>query len=223
MGDWGRRVLGDTFSGSWETLMRHRFGSHVVQSWIRLAADTIEREARGEYPSQQLLADGSLRSTSTLLVDLIDSLTPTLPTLLTHQYASPPIRLLLLVLSPSKALPDLSGEGGDGGVRSKRSGKFRKGQAVKGTSIVEEPSKDKGKGKQVQRQERLLTDELKGKRKEVREGLMQAVGENEWRIMGVDVVGSVAVQVGRAPYLFLLLLCNGTCELVLEPIVLFNH
>ena len=46
MGDWGRRVLGDTFAGSWETLMRHRFGSHVVQSWIRLGADAIEREVR---------------------------------------------------------------------------------------------------------------------------------------------------------------------------------
>lgn len=205
MGDWGRRVLGDTFSGSWETLLRHRFGSHVVQSWIRLGADTIEREARGQFPPQQALADGSLRTASTLFIDMIDSLAPTLPTLLTHQYASPPIRLLLLVLSPSKALPDLSGQGGGADVRSKRSGKFRKGQAVKGTSIVDDASegqgKGKGKGKGKEVQERALTQELQGKRREMREGLMGVVGENEWRIMGVDVVGSAAVQVRIWPFL----------------------
>lgn len=44
MGDWGRRVIGDSFGDKWEGLLRHRFASHVVQSWISLAADTLARE-----------------------------------------------------------------------------------------------------------------------------------------------------------------------------------
>jgi len=44
MGDWGRRVIGDAFGDNWDTLLRHRFGSHIAQTWFRLAGDTIDRE-----------------------------------------------------------------------------------------------------------------------------------------------------------------------------------
>ena len=82
-------------------------------------------------------------------------------------------------------------------MRSKRSGKFRKGQGVKGTSIVDDDASSggKGKGKGKEQGARQLTTELQSKRREIREGLMGVLGENEWRVMGVDVVGSVAVQV----------------------------
>jgi hypothetical protein len=63
MGDWGRRVVADSFAGqyvfltkaftqpsnfrqtSWNLLIQHRFGSHVCQTLFSLAADTIDREA----------------------------------------------------------------------------------------------------------------------------------------------------------------------------------
>lgn len=44
LSDWGRRVIGDSFGDKWEELIRHRFGSHVVQTWMTLAADTLDRE-----------------------------------------------------------------------------------------------------------------------------------------------------------------------------------
>jgi len=44
LGDWGRRVIGDAVGDEWGTLIRHRFGSHVVQTWFTLAADTLDRE-----------------------------------------------------------------------------------------------------------------------------------------------------------------------------------
>jgi nucleolar protein 9 len=57
LNDWGRRVIGDAFfgkeelderakasGGNWGMLLRHRFGSHVVQSWLTLAAGTLDRE-----------------------------------------------------------------------------------------------------------------------------------------------------------------------------------
>jgi nucleolar protein 9 len=44
LGDWGRRVIGDAFGDKWEILIGHRFGSHVVQTWFTLAADTLDRE-----------------------------------------------------------------------------------------------------------------------------------------------------------------------------------
>ena len=44
LGDWGRRVIGDAFGDQVEMLIRHRFGSHVVQTWLTLAADTLDRE-----------------------------------------------------------------------------------------------------------------------------------------------------------------------------------
>lgn len=132
-----------------------------------------------------------------LFIDLVTSLRPVLPSLLVHPHASPPVRVLLLVLSPGRALPELGG--GEGGVRSKKSGKFRKNHSVKGQSFLDEDgdAKDKGKGKGEGEKvvKRDIPEAVAGLRSEIRKGLMQNVRENEWRIIGVDLAGSVAVQV----------------------------
>lgn len=46
LNDWGRRVVGDAVGDNWQTLVRHRFGSHVAQTWLTLAAGTLDREVR---------------------------------------------------------------------------------------------------------------------------------------------------------------------------------
>lgn len=51
LSDWGRRVIGDSFGDKWEELIRHRFGSHVVQTWMTLAADTLDREVCSSFYS----------------------------------------------------------------------------------------------------------------------------------------------------------------------------
>ncbi|ORY23216.1 armadillo-type protein [Naematelia encephala] len=197
LGDWGRRVIGDAFGDNWETLIRHRFGSHVAQTWFTLAADTLDREARGSFPPQQKsqseIVDnqGVLPTMMTLITTIITSLLPNLPPLLTNPHASPPIRLLLLVISPHKSLPSLDGTGTDS-IRSKRSNKYRKGQDVKGKSIFgDDDGKGKGKGKEAQRE---VPKEVVAVRKEMREVLMQRISGMEWRGMGVEAVGSAAVQ-----------------------------
>ena len=214
LGDWGRRVIGDAVGDGWEQLVRHRFGSHVAQTWFSLGADTLDREVsfekvhrqhaadkllqtRGVYPSQhhaQVSSStevGVLPTMTTLVSGIITSLLPTLPTLLNNAHASPPLRLLLLVLTPGRSLPSLDGMGYGSLVRSKKSDRFRKGQRVQGKSILGD---DGGKGKEKV-VERVIPHELLEMRRTLRTALMGKLSEQEWRVMGVDAVGSAAVQV----------------------------
>lgn len=142
---------------------------------------------------------------------LITSILPNLPELLVNPHASPPIRLLLLVLTPNKGLPSIGGEGGSNeGIRSKRSKKFRKGQGVQGKSFIdgserghEQPNGlEKGKGKEGAEVsvKREVPAELVDMRKVIRKELMERMSGVEWRSMGINAVGSAAVQVRPAPH-----------------------
>jgi len=191
LGDWGRRVVGDSFGTQWELLLKNRFGSHIVQTWLTLAADTLDRETRGMYPSQQAEQkedEGVLPKMSELVKGLVETIDTNLAFMLANPFASPVVRLLWLVLSPGRALPDLDGEGGEG-IRSKRSNKYRKGQGVQGKSIFGDEA-EKGKG-----MERKFDESLSGLRKGMRQGLMGKLSGAEWRMLGVNAVGCVAVQV----------------------------
>ncbi|EIW72780.1 hypothetical protein TREMEDRAFT_67052 [Tremella mesenterica DSM 1558] len=196
LGDWGRRVIGDAFGEQWTVLLRHRFGSHVVQTWLTLAGDTLDRESKNMFPPQHHAQAehpelGILPTMSTLLSSLLSEIIPNLSTLISDTHSSPPIRLLFLLLSPDRPLPSL--EERDEKIRSKRSGKFRKNQGVKGMSIFgEELGEEKGKGKSVNT--RFLPTELVGARKRSRKTLMESVKEGEWKILGVHPVGSIVVQ-----------------------------
>ena len=129
---------------------------------------------------------------TTLVAKILNILQPSIPALLTNPHASPPVRLLLIVLTPTRTVPALNeAEEGKGGiVRSKKSGKYRKGQAVKGKSIFGD-DEEKGKGKAS---DRMIPDELVALKKEVLEKLLKEISEVEWRSMGVHAVGSAAVQ-----------------------------
>lgn len=227
LGDWGRRVIGDAFGGQWELMLKHRFGSHVVQTWLTLAADTLDREERGNYPAQQLEQDerlaiakkkkkvvkrgdgqvdeegeqeGVLPKMTELVKSLTETIQPNLAMMLTNPFASPPVRLLWLVISPNRALPTLDGStgGGDGGsmIRSKKSNKYRKGQGVQGKSIFgdEKEGDVKGKGKEGKTGRRVNKD-LAKMRKSMRQGLTEKLGGADWRMIGVNAVGCPAVQV----------------------------
>lgn len=208
LGDWGRRVIGDAFGDAWRVLIGHRFGSHVVQTWFTLAADTLDREvrpsivhaadgkARGIWPPQHTAqenapaSEGKLPTMSALFTKVIDLLSPSLSSLLTNPHASPPIRLLLVVLTPSRSVPALDA-GEENLIRSKKSGKYRKGQSVKGKSILEDGEADKVKGKEV---ERRIPEDVLSIRTRVLADLMKAITPVEWKSMGIDPVGSAAVQ-----------------------------
>lgn len=245
LGDWGRRVIGDAFGGQWELMLKHRFGSHVVQTWLTLAADTLDREDRGEYPPQQAEQDerlaaaaaskktkskpkkakkgetvkeeegteagaveaveqeGVLPKMTELVKILIETIQPNLAMMLTNPFASPPVRLLWLVISPDRALPTLDGSaasanGNEGGmIRSKKSNKYRKGQGVQGKSIFGDDAKGKGKGKEGNGGRRVDKD-LANLRKVMRKALMEKLGGADWRMIGVNSVGCPTVQVSRS-------------------------
>ena len=127
-----------------------------------------------------------------LVATLVESIMPSLSSLISDPHASPPVRLLLLVLSPNRELPSL--EGGDDRIRSKKSDKFRKKQEVKGKSIFgEDEAKSKGKSAA-----RRLPADVRGLRRKIREALMRALGGGEWKIVGGHQVGSIVVQVGAS-------------------------
>lgn len=140
---------------------------------------------------------------TTIFHDLVTLLKPSIPSLLSNPHASPPLRLLFIVLTPGRAVPALdAGEGGN--IRSKKSGKYRKNQAVQGKSIFGD-EEGKGKGKAVKR---TLPEDLVKQRTALFKDLMTRVGANEWKSMGINAVGAVAVQLlleievedGRADY-----------------------
>ena len=207
-------MIGLSLTRSFPMLIQHRFGSHVCQTLFLLGAETINREvslfsspsyadrqAKGSFPPQHIaqaktvLEDpsvGELPTMTVLVQDLCTSLLPTLPELLTSPHASPPLRLLLIILTPNRALPTPDGEGEDL-IRSKRSTKFRANRGVKGKSIIETTSEDKGKGKEEQR---LVPQELAEMRATLMKELMTRLGATEWRSVGVEKVGSAMVQVG---------------------------
>lgn len=206
LGDWGRRVIGDAFGGQWELMLKHRFGSHVVQTWLTLAADTLDREERGIYPPQQAEQEqsssasenaGVLPIMTELVEGLVETIQPNLGMMLTNPFASPPVRLLWLVISPERPLPALDASGSDGLIRSKKSNKYRKGQGVQGKSILGEENGSDAKGKGKGKPDRKVGKELMRMRKSMRRGLMEKLAGAEWRMMGVNAVGCPAVQASR--------------------------
>nr|XP_019015013.1 uncharacterized protein I206_01101 [Kwoniella pini CBS 10737]OCF53794.1 hypothetical protein I206_01101 [Kwoniella pini CBS 10737] len=194
LNDWGRRVIGDSFGDKWEELIRHRFGSHVVQTWLTLAAGTLDREAREIWPPQQSKQtdsnEGQLPKMTELLINIINALSSSFAELSSSPHASPPLRLLLLILTPNRSLPALESNQGDknGLIRSKRSNKFRKNQDVKGKSILGDDAESS------QHKKRKVPSDLILKRKEITDSLKARLGEAEWKAMGVDTVGSATVQ-----------------------------
>ncbi|KAJ3012136.1 hypothetical protein NUW54_g1959 [Trametes sanguinea] len=102
MDDFVRRVFMDRLSGSFEQLSRHRFASHVCQTLLIVASDTVAREARGIFPPTPESQDeeGELRTLTQLVLDACEELLPTLSSLILDPFASHVIRALLSLLAP---------------------------------------------------------------------------------------------------------------------------
>ena len=129
-----------------------------------------------------------------IFTSILSLLQPSIPTLLTNPHASPPLRLLFLVCTPSRLLPSLTAQSSKGDLfRSKKSGKYRKSHGVQGKSIFDaQASQTAGAGEQGGN--RKVPCEVLEKRREVTSGLLSAISEIEWRSMGINEVGSAALQ-----------------------------
>ncbi|KAI0299719.1 ARM repeat-containing protein [Multifurca ochricompacta] len=108
MDDFVRRVFMDSLSGSYEHLIKHRFASHVIQTLLAVASETIARESRGVLPKMDDPRDkGQLRTLTRLILDFSDvnldispRILPSFPALIMDQFASHVIRALFLLLCP---------------------------------------------------------------------------------------------------------------------------
>ncbi|KAH9991655.1 ARM repeat-containing protein [Russula compacta] len=101
MDDFVRRVFMDSLTGSHELLIKHRFASHVIQTLLTVARDTVARESRGVLPQLDASSDkGELRTLTQLILDFSEEILPSLPVLIMDQFASHVIRALFLLVCP---------------------------------------------------------------------------------------------------------------------------
>lgn len=124
-----------------------------------------------------------------------------MPNLLISPFASPPLRTLMLLLSPGRAVPSTKGsDQDDKRIRSKKSAKFRVNQASQMQSIVHNENEDPSTVGQGKKAERIVAAELRDMRHRILEYLKKRLSPVEWRSMGVENVGSPTIQVGSLIY-----------------------
>ncbi|KAI0356684.1 ARM repeat-containing protein [Trametes cingulata] len=193
MDDFVRRVFMDRLSGSFEQLSRHRFASHVCQTLLMVAADTVSREARGIFPptpeSQE--EEGELRTLTQLVLDACDELIPPLPTLILDPFASHVIRALLLLLAPDVLGPvddaDGSSKPNSFALRSKKSAAYKARQgSMKSVFMDGEPGQ--------QKTSRTTPREFREAAARFVSSLREQLGENEVRALAANPVASPVLQ-----------------------------
>ncbi|KAF8894312.1 armadillo-type protein [Mucidula mucida] len=96
MDDFARRVFADRLAGSYEVLSKHRFASHVIQTLINVAGETVTRETKGNFPAE---SPSELLTMTELLLDISDELIPSLSILLNDAFASHIVRAILSLLA----------------------------------------------------------------------------------------------------------------------------
>ncbi|KXN83539.1 Nucleolar protein 9 [Leucoagaricus sp. SymC.cos] len=188
MDDFVRRVFMDSMAGSYESLVRHRFGSHVCQTFFALAMHTIQREIKGVYPQIPGSQDkGELRTMTQLVQDICEvnsSLSNSISALVMDPFGSHVIRSLLALLCPSLAKEDSSHSTL---VRSKKSATWKAKQGPM-KSVFD---KDKGKGRSNYSR---TPSEFRTIAKRFIEVVQNELDENEVRAMAANKVASPSLQ-----------------------------
>ncbi|KAJ7590769.1 armadillo-type protein [Mycena floridula] len=180
MDDFVRRVFLDSFTGSCETLMEHRYASHVFQTLFTLGAETVSRETRGILPPPPDSSEhGELRTFTQLEV------LPNLHSLIMDPFASHVIRALLLLLAPYST--SSNGEAPDV-LRSKRSASWKNRQ---------DPMKsvfEKGKARSTSYQI-ASPSEFRAMANSFLEAFRKTFSDNELRALCIDKVASPVLHI----------------------------
>ncbi|KAF9448476.1 hypothetical protein P691DRAFT_800795 [Macrolepiota fuliginosa MF-IS2] len=186
MDDFVRRVFMDSMAGSYEVLVKHRFGSHVCQTLFTLARDTVQREMKGIYPRiPESQDEGELRTMTSLILDICNEVLPTLPSLIMDPFGSHVIRSLLVLLCPNLVKED---QANSSLLRSKKSAAWKAKQGPM-KSVFE-----KGKGKEVSNPSLAWSPEFHEVARKLTEVLRSALDENEVRAMAANKVASPGLQ-----------------------------
>ncbi|KAI9008988.1 armadillo-type protein [Phycomyces nitens] len=120
------RVFMDKLRGRTVELFAHRFASHVCQTVITLAADVVEQEVNESNENKMDTSDdkkdGELLSMEKLILGMCEDIKPVVGGLISQQFASHVIRVLLFVLAGKRVdeTNDVKGQ-----LRSKRSTKYK--------------------------------------------------------------------------------------------------
>ncbi|KAI0347012.1 ARM repeat-containing protein [Trametopsis cervina] len=184
MDDFARRVFMDRLTGSYKTLVKHRFASHVCQTFIEVAADTIARECQGVLPpASQTVGEGELLLMKDLILDISDELLPDLPSLVMDPFASHVLRALLAVLAPDLFPPDHKSN-----IRSKKSVAHKARQGSR-TSVFEME-----KRLQSSTTERLVPSNFRPRADKFTTALRDVLGPNEVRALAASPVASPLLQ-----------------------------
>ncbi|KAG5634358.1 hypothetical protein H0H81_002263 [Sphagnurus paluster] len=185
MDDFVRRVFVDSLTGSFETLVRHRFASHVCQTLFTVAKDTIFRESRGIFPTVPETSDqGELRTLTQLVIDAAEELLPAFSSLIMDPFASHVIRALLILLSPSLAPSENSVQQS---LRSKKSAAWKAKQGPMKSVFVEGKRKEKEMSK-------LMPPELQKLARRFVEVIQTELNGNEVRALAANKVASPSLQ-----------------------------
>ncbi|KAI0260538.1 armadillo-type protein [Gloeopeniophorella convolvens] len=145
MDDFVRRVFMDSLTGSYEQLIRHRFASHVVQTLLTVAADTIARESRGVLPKVDGAEDrGQLRTLTQQILDFSEEILPSLPALIMDPFASHVVRELFVLLCPQLFHADAPHKS-QAFVRSRKSAAWKAKQGPLRSIFGKDADTEKGK------------------------------------------------------------------------------
>ncbi|KAH7888091.1 armadillo-type protein [Phlebopus sp. FC_14] len=186
MDDFVRRVFLDSLSGSFEPLLRHRFASHVCQTFFSIAATTVSRETRGILPDVTISEDkGELRTLTQLVLDICEELRPHFTSLIMDPFASHVLRSLLFLLCPN-VLPE--DQATQKFVRSKKSTSWKAKQGAMKSVF----SDDKGKDREVQKA--LIPSHFSDAAAAFLRILRQELNENEIRALAANKVASPLLQ-----------------------------
>ncbi|KAH9894177.1 ARM repeat-containing protein [Cubamyces lactineus] len=191
MDDFARRVFMDRLCGSFEQLSKHRFASHVCQTLLTVAADTISRETRGIFPPtpESESEQGELRTLTQLTLDACDELLPSFSSLILDPFASHVIRALLLLLAPDVLgiVDDQTARPSAFAVRSKKSAAYKARQGPMKSVFAEADARQ-------QKTTRTTPKEFRKVAKGFVSALRDQLGENEVRALAANQVASPVLQ-----------------------------
>ncbi|KAF5393695.1 hypothetical protein D9757_000366 [Collybiopsis confluens] len=201
MDDFARRVFVDSLSGSYEILAKHRFASHVCQTLLSVASETIAREVKGVVAQSPEDSEGELRTAIDLVLDISKELLPSFSSLIMDPFASHVIRALLGLFYPSSK--HATNESSPGAVRSKKSAHWKSKQGP----LISVFFDNKGKNKELL--EHSIPPEFRVMSRTLIEAVRSKLGGNEVRALAADKVAS--------PCLLMLLEVEADLGMANEP------
>ncbi|KAF8583989.1 ARM repeat-containing protein [Ramaria rubella] len=197
MDDTVRRVFADSLAGSWLTLSRDRFASHVCQTLLEVARDTVSREARGVVSTPLSSLDkGELLTMMQLVMNACEDLLPEVSGLIQNPFASHVLRALLLLLAPAQVMsPDFRSSKHAPSARSKKSASWK---ARKGSMKAIVPSETSGSqfdsDSVAERGGCITPNEFQKIASRILERVRETLDGNEVRALAVDKVASPVLQ-----------------------------